>query len=82
MEPVFKLAAKEANIDPRYITTKMYRKTFISWMIAKYPEKESSILLSAGHTQATMRGHYLAQGFKKDDYKDIDERTRNWGMAR
>ena len=82
METAIKLAAKEADIDNRYITTKMYRKTLISWLIQCSPEKESIILYSAGHTQATMRGHYLASGFKKDDIREMKELLSKWGEAR
>ena len=82
LEPALKLAAKEADFDTRYITTKMYRKTMISWLIQCWPQRESAILLSAGHTQATMRGHYLGTGFRKDDIADMQDRIEGWGEAR
>lgn len=82
MEEALRLAARESNIDPRYITTKMYRKTAISWLMACWPEKEAFISASAGHTFVTMRGHYLGSGFKKDDIKEAREIYAGFGEAR
>lgn len=78
MEPALKLAAKEADFDTRYITTKMYRKTMVSWLINCYPELESKILHFAGHDQTTMRGHYLSYGFRKEDVKDMRDALKGW----
>lgn len=82
MEHALKLAAKESDIDPRYINPKMYRKTAISWLMSCWPEKEAFITASTGHTIVTMRGHYLGSGFKKDDQKEMRERFAGWGEAR
>lgn len=82
MESALKLAAKEANIDPRFINPKMYRKTAISWLMSCWPEKEAAICGSAGHTFVTMRGHYLGSGFRKDDIKEMKEIFAEWGEAR
>lgn len=79
MEPAIKLAAKEADFDTRYITTKMYRKTMVSWLINCFPEMESKILHFAGHNQDTMRGHYLSYGFKREDVKDMRDELQGWG---
>lgn len=81
MEPAIRLAAKEAGFDIRYITTKMYRKTYVSWLIHAFPERETSILHSAGHSLGVMRGHYLAKGFKKEDIKDIKDEVQGWDEA-
>lgn len=82
MENALKRAAKEANIDPRYINPKMYRKTAISLLMACWPEKEAFITASAGHTFVTMRGHYLGSGFRKDDIKEARELFEGFGEAR
>lgn len=82
MEAALKLAAKESDIDPRYIVPKMYRKTGISLLMSCWPEKEAFITQSAGHTFVTMRGHYLGSGFKKDDIKEAKEMFAGWGEAR
>ena len=81
MEPAFKLAAKEAGIDTRFITTKMLRKTFISWLINCYPENRGKIASSAGHTTDTMDAYYITYGFRKEDVKDMREETEKWGEA-
>lgn len=81
MEPVFKRAGRDAGFDTRYITTKMFRKTMISWLMACYPEKQMSIALSAGHTYLTMQGHYLTQGWRKEDVRDMREEVNGWGEA-
>jgi hypothetical protein len=79
MEPVFKRAARDAGFDVRYITTKMFRKTAISWLMACFPERQMSIALSAGHTYLTMQGHYLTQGWRKEDVRDMREELKGWG---
>lgn len=81
MEPAFKRAAKEANIDPSCVTTKMFRKTMISWLMVCYPEKQAQIAHSAGHNYETMLGHYLMYGFTKEDQRDMKEKTKGWGEA-
>lgn len=78
MEAAIKLAAKEADFDTRYITSKMYRKTMVSWLINCFPEKESRVLHFAGHDQTTMRGHYLTYGFRKEDIRDMREEVKGW----
>jgi len=82
MEMALKLAAKESDIDPRYVTPKMYRKTAISLLITCWPEKEAIICSSAGHTFVTMRGHYLGAGFRKEDQKEARELFDGFGEAR
>lgn len=79
MESVFKRAARDADVDPTNITTKMFRKTMISWLMVCYPERHAQIAHSAGHNFDTMLGHYLMYGFAKDDIKEIKERTKGWG---
>lgn len=79
MEEAIKRAAMEADFDTQYITTKMYRKTIFSWYFNCYPEQEGKILSTAGHNQATARGHYITYGFRKDDVKDMKGETVGWG---
>ena len=80
MEPAFKRAAKRADIDTRYITSKMYRKTMISWLINVYPERKEAITHFAGHDDVTMLNHYITYGFRKDDVKDMKDRVAGWGV--
>lgn len=81
MEKAISLAAKEADFDTRYITTKMYRKTILSWLMACFPEQEAKILYSMGHTAQTSRAHYLAFGFRKDDIADMRRELQHWGES-
>lgn len=78
MSPAFDLAASKADFSLDGITPKMLRKTMISWMMACFPERETHILMSAGHTQMTMRGHYLAHGFRREDIKDMKAELAGW----
>jgi integrase len=79
MEEVFKRAARDADFDTKYITTKMFRKTMISWLMACFPERQSQVQHSAGHNYATMQGHYVTYGWRKDDIKDMRDETAGWG---
>jgi len=81
MEEVMKRAAKDADIDPRTITTKMLRKTFISWVINSHPELRAMIASSAGHTTDIMDAYYITYGFRKEDKKDMIDETAKWGEA-
>jgi integrase len=81
MEESFKRAARNAGFDDKYITTKMLRKTMISWLMTCYPERQMQIAFSAGHDYATMQGHYLMYGWRKDDIRDMREETAGWGDA-
>ena len=79
MEKAIRLAAREADFDINYITTKMYRKTLLTWLMTCYPEQEAKILYSLGHNSQTSRAHYLAYGFRKDDIADMRKELNGWG---
>jgi integrase len=79
MEGSFRRAAKEADIDERYIRSKSFRKSFISWLMVSMPEKQMSIAKSAGHDFDTMQKHYVEFAFRKEDIKDMKEETVGWG---
>ena len=79
MEQAFILAAEKAGFDKSFITTKMARKTFVSWALAVYPDQQSTIAKSAGHDVATMNNYYLAVGWRKDDIKDMKTELTGWG---
>ena len=79
LEQVLKRAARDAEIDQRFITTKMYRKTMISWLMCAFPERQEQIAFSAGHDYNTMRQHYITFGFKKEDIKDMRDEVAGWG---
>lgn len=79
MEAAFVLAAKKADFDTSLITTKMLRKTGVSWHLAAYPNQQSQISRAAGHDVNTMNKHYLADGWRKEDKKDMAEELAGWG---
>lgn len=79
MEAAFILAAKKADFDTSLITTKMLRKTGVSWHLAAYPNQQSQISRMAGHDIKTMNKHYLADGWRKEDKKDMAEELKGWG---
>lgn len=79
MEPAFKRAAKAALINPAPITTKMLRKTYISWLTICRPEIKGMIAASAGHTTDTMDMYYLTYGFRKEDIKEMRDEITGWG---
>lgn len=81
MEGALKRAAKNADIDTRFITSKMFRKTYLSWLMACTPEKQVNIALSLGHDARTMSLYYLQAGFRKEDVKEMKEEIAGWGEA-
>jgi len=81
MEAAFKRAARDADFDTSCITTKMLRKTMISWLVSCFPEKQMQIEHSAGHTFDTMSGHYVTFGFGKENIKDMKSELEGWGES-
>ena len=79
MEAAFILAAKKADFDTSFISTKMLRKTGVSWHMAVYPNQQSQISRMAGHDINTMNKHYLADGWRKEDKKDMMDELKGWG---
>jgi integrase len=72
--------ALKAGISPAGITTKMFRKTWVSWLMACYPERELYISASMGHDAATMRRHYLSLGFERGEVERMREYINGWGV--
>jgi integrase len=73
IEEVIRRAARDADFNLDSICTKMLRKTAISWYFASFPEQETMILMTAGHTATVARGHYITHGFRREDIKDMRE---------
>ncbi len=76
MEDAFVLAAKKADFDTKFITTKCLRKTAVSWMLAIFPTQQSQISRCVGHDIYTMNDYYLATGFRPTDKKDMIEELK------
>jgi len=81
MEDAFVLAAEKAGFDTSLITTKMLRKTGVSWHLAAFPNQVLQISRMAGHDMNTMNIHYLADGWRKEDKKDMAEELLGWGRV-
>ena len=79
MESALRLAAQKADFDTECITTKMFRKTAVSWLLTVYPNQQSQISRSAGHDARTMDKHYLASGWRKPDRDDMAVEFGGWG---
>lgn len=72
-------AAINANIELRGITPKMLRKTWVSWLMATYPEDGLRIASSAGHDIRTMQNHYLSLPFSNVERERIRFYVHGWG---
>lgn len=79
MDDVCKRAARDADFKPDGIVPKMFRKMYISHLMACYPGLQSKIAQSVGHTVETMEGSYLIYGWKKDDVAQMRIDTAGWG---
>jgi integrase len=71
--------AKEAGLSEKGITTKMFRKTLVSWLVATVPEKDHYIINSIGHSQDVQDRHYLSIGFARKDVDDMRKFLKGWG---
>jgi integrase len=72
--------AIKAGISPVGITTKMFRKTLASWLMACYPEREMYISASMGHTRDILQRYYLGLGFERSEVEKMREYLKEWGM--
>jgi integrase len=79
MESALRLAAQKADFDTKCISTKMFRKTAVSWLLTVYPNQQSQIARSMGHDARTMDEHYLATGWRKTDRDDMAVEFGGWG---
>ncbi|MDD5419609.1 MAG: hypothetical protein PHV57_07155 [Methanomicrobiaceae archaeon] len=61
------------------VVPKMTRKTWVSWLLATYPEREGSISLSMGHDLRTMLKHYAGLGWPGSARDEMRIYTSGWG---
>ena len=73
--------AIESGLGKEHVCPKMYRKTFISWLVAIYPEKHAWINSSAGHTSDIQLRHYIGTSFQRSDLEDMRSELKGWGEA-
>lgn len=69
---------KRADFDTIGISPKSFRKSWESWLCAKYKANFLEIVLSQGHTSLTAIQHYLGTSFTKDDIEAMDKYTSGW----
>jgi integrase len=71
-----------AGIGSEGIKPKMFRKTFVSWLVACYPEKSLYIQASMGHSEDTIVGNYLGLGFTRGEIETMKEKyLGEWGVG-
>lgn len=70
--------ADAAGIGTEGITTKMFRKTWCSWLVACFPDRMAYIQASMGHNSDTIAQHYLGLVFPEFE---IEEKMRKVYMV-
>lgn len=78
LEQNLKRWAIKGNVDPSYLSGKVFRKTYESWLIFSMPDKAISILQSTGHTQEVAMEHYLNLPFQESDRVAMKEYIEGW----
>jgi len=69
MYEALKNYARWAGISETGITPKMFRKSFVSGLMACFPEQAEYIAVTMGHTAEVMRRNYLVVGFPADELR-------------
>jgi integrase len=69
---------KKANIDTEGLCPKSFRKTYESWLVWYYPEKQLVIMQSQGHDSVTSIQHYLNLAFTDEDRIYMKEFVDGW----
>jgi integrase len=72
-------AAVKGDLSTQGITPKMCRKTWVSWLMAIYPEDGLRIAASMGHDTATLIHHYLSLPFSNSERDQIRTYVAGWG---
>jgi len=73
--------AEKAGIGKTGITSKMMRKTLISWLMATLEDQKAHLLIavSSGHDLNTLATHYLGLGFPRNEMDAMKEHIVGWG---
>jgi integrase len=79
MGEALKFAAEAAGIGSEGITPKMFRKTYLSWLVAASPENYFLIAMSAGHTLNILQKHYAGIAFQREDVMAMRAYVKGWG---
>lgn len=70
--------AEKAGIGKEGISAKTTRKTWVSWLMTKYPKLQSHIFISMGHSKMTSIEHYLNMPFTERDKEAMEKYTAGW----
>jgi integrase len=79
MGEALKFAATESGIGVEGISPKMFRKTYLSWLVAAIPENYFVIAMSAGHTLNILQKHYAGIAFQREDVVAMRAYVKGWG---
>lgn len=72
-------ASSKNGMTTEGISSKMFRKTWESWLVIKYSTIQRDIILqSQGHDNITSLKHYLSLPFTDEDRKGMDKYTNGW----
>jgi integrase len=72
--------AIKAGIGDKGVCPKSFRKTWVSWLVACFPEKSIYIQASMGHDQDTIVGNYIGLGFTREETEVMrDKCLVGWG---
>lgn len=77
MREILIRAAIRANLNPQFINPKMFRKTWISWLVASKKDI-NMVSISSGHSIDTLYKHYLVIGFPDPELVQINYYTSGW----
>jgi integrase len=77
MREILIRAAIRANLNPQFINPKMFRKTWISWLVASKKDI-NMVSISSGHSIDTLYKHYLVIGFPESELVQINYYTSGW----
>lgn len=67
-----------ANIDTQGLCVKSFRKTWESFLTFYYPEKQTLICMSQGHSSITAVKHYLNMRFDERDKLEMRSLVEGW----
>lgn len=82
MRDALKRYAIKAGIGEQGITSKMFRKTLVSWLVACFEEKHLSIAASMGHNVETIRRNYLGLAFPSNEIELMKNKYLvEWGKT-
>ncbi|MBC7114958.1 MAG: site-specific integrase [Archaeoglobi archaeon] len=70
--------ARRASLDPAGLGAKTTRKTWESWLVFCYPERQIEIIQSQGHTLLTAIQHYTNMPFTEDDRRRMEKYVHGW----